>query len=182
MDVARINAAKSGDKRALEELVVEYEVRIRLYAARLMPGHSTADDIAQETFVTALKHLDRYDASYDFGSWLRGITRNLALREWRRISTLKSHTETLARHVQMLAEEESNAEDVDSRLDALRNCIQSLPEKSGQLLQMVYELGFSHKDIAGKIQCSLDAVKQAVSRLRFKLRECVEDKLSKAVV
>ena len=176
---ALIAAARAGERAAMEQLVSQHEVSIRLYAARLVPGHAQADDIAQEAFLTAFGNLARFDESRDFGHWLRGIVRNLALREWQRISRDQSKSEDLAAHVERLAAE--NAQEASGeQMTALTRCLAKLPEKSGQLLQMVYELGIPHSEVARQIGSSLDAVKQAISRLRFKLKECMEKELAGA--
>lgn len=179
MDPETLRAACGGDRAALERLVSEYELSIRLYAARLVPGHEQADDLAQEAFLSAFSSLDRFDPNRDFGLWLRGIVRNLALREWQRMARAKVKMEDLAAHVELLSgEAREDDSEQDRRVSVLRQCIEGLPRKSAQLLQMVYDLGFTHAQIARQIRTSLDAVKQAVSRLRFKLKECLERRLA----
>ena len=62
-------------------------------------------------------------------------------------------------------------------MDALRVCLAKLPAASRELLQMRYDDGLSGAEIAGKMQRSVEAVYQALSRVHRGLRECVERQL-----
>lgn len=178
-----VRAAQRGDRKALEDLVSRYEKPIRLYAARLVPGHFTAKDIAQESFLTALKNLNKFDPTRDFGLWVRGIVRNMARREWQRLSRNKAKMEDLTSHIELLAEEARHEDKAQvEQIAALKRCIGKLPEKSCRLLQLIYELGYSHAEVAKQVYSSVNAVKQAISRVRRNLRDCVEDELGKTKI
>ena len=47
------------------------------YAVTLCKEASLAEDVVQETFVTAYQQLNDFDCSRDFGAWIRGIARNI---------------------------------------------------------------------------------------------------------
>ncbi len=173
-----VRLAQAGDRKAMERLVEHYEEPIRLYAARLVSGHAAAKDVAQESFLTALKNLNKFDPTRDFGLWVRGIVRNMARREWQRLSRNKAKMEDLTSHIELLAEEARHEDEAQAEhIAALKHCIGKLPEKSSRLLQLIYELGCSHAEVAKQVHSSLSAVKQAISRVRHKLRECVENEL-----
>ena len=56
-------------------------------------------------------------------------------------------------------------------------CIDRLPEKSKQLLQMKYEEGLSFALMAERLSRSLESLKMALSRVRTALVECAERRL-----
>jgi RNA polymerase sigma-70 factor (ECF subfamily) len=56
-------------------------------------------------------------------------------------------------------------------------CIDGLPEKSRQLLQMKYEQGLSFADMARQLARTIDSLKMALCRVRQALLECAEKKL-----
>src|SRR5207247_9441984 len=43
-----------------------------------------AEDIAQETFMKALRMMDKVDESFNFGGWVHTVARNLCFDELRR--------------------------------------------------------------------------------------------------
>ncbi|GMA23224.1 putative RNA polymerase sigma factor [Luteimicrobium album] len=69
--------ARLGDKRAFADLVDRHGPVVHRFAARLV-GPDEADDVAQETFVTAWTSLDRYRGASAFRTWLLGIAANHA--------------------------------------------------------------------------------------------------------
>ncbi len=172
--------AHEGNRDAVERLVARWEAEVRLYAVKVAPDPDAADDIAQDAFVIAIEQADKFDPSRDFLLWMKGIVRNLARREWRRRAADRVQLVDFQEHVEMLASmpDEGDESFHHRRLEALRSCLERLPEKSRKLLRLVYELGMKYSEIAAEIAASVDAVKKAMSRLRAKLRLCVENALS----
>jgi RNA polymerase sigma-70 factor (ECF subfamily) len=82
-DAEVIAAAKRGDRRAFSELVVKYQRRVYLAALHVTGNHSDADDVAQETFVKAYRHLAGFDGRSDLFTWLYRIAINTALNHLR---------------------------------------------------------------------------------------------------
>src|SRR5438093_8995846 len=60
-DVALVVRTLAGDRAAFGTLVQRYEEPVRRVARAVLHDVSDADDAAQDTFLTALMKLDRYD-------------------------------------------------------------------------------------------------------------------------
>ena len=67
------------------------------------------------------------------------------------------------------------------RMEALRECLASVPEKSRQLLHLRYFDGHSCDEVAQKVGANVDAVYQRLSRLHRQLKQCVEQKVAAAL-
>ncbi|MBU4200620.1 MAG: sigma-70 family RNA polymerase sigma factor [Verrucomicrobia bacterium] len=67
--------------QSFEILVNTYKDMVFCFARGLLNDPGTAEDVAQEAFVVAYKNMAKFDASRDFGAWIRGIVRKLALRK-----------------------------------------------------------------------------------------------------
>jgi RNA polymerase sigma-70 factor (ECF subfamily) len=65
-------------------------------------------------------------------------------------------------------------------LDALRECLKSLPDRSRGLLRMRYEQGLPSAAIARRTESTLDAVYQTLSRIRARLEDCIRMRLAAA--
>jgi RNA polymerase sigma-70 factor (ECF subfamily) len=68
----------------------------------------------------------------------------------------------------------------DARMEALRKCLTSMPEKSRRLLRLRYFEGHNCKDIADKLGAELNAIYKRLSRLHQGLKECIELRLNEA--
>jgi len=63
------------------------------------------------------------------------------------------------------------------RMEALRECLTSVPEHSRQLLHLRYFEGHSCDEVARRVGAKVDAVYQRLSRLHRALKECVDERL-----
>jgi RNA polymerase sigma-70 factor (ECF subfamily) len=82
-DAELIASALRGEKQAFADLVRRYQRRVYGTALHITGNHSDADDVAQETFVKAYRHLASFDGRSDLFTWLYRITVNTALNQLR---------------------------------------------------------------------------------------------------
>jgi RNA polymerase sigma-70 factor (ECF subfamily) len=69
-----------------------------------------------------------------------------------------------------------------ARMEALRACLNALPEKSSRLLRLRYYEGNSCGEVAKKLDTGLDAVYKRLSRLHQGLKKCIELRLDQSEV
>ena len=74
-----IDEYKDGSQEALKTLISRHIKRIYQFTYRMTGSAEDANDITQETFIKAWKHLGRYNPKKKFVSWLLAIARNTAL-------------------------------------------------------------------------------------------------------
>ena len=67
-------------------------------------------------------------------------------------------------------------------MGALRGCLQKLPEKSRELVQLYYYNDVGTPEIAGQLEMKADTVCRALSRVREKLRDCIQRSLNEGGV
>jgi RNA polymerase sigma-70 factor, ECF subfamily len=89
---AWIRGAQQGSVADLERLFREHWPRA-YRAAHLVTGDAAAaEDIAQESFLAAVRNLDRFDRRRPFGPWLHRIVVNRAI-DWTRARKLRAEVE-----------------------------------------------------------------------------------------
>ncbi|MBN1669651.1 MAG: sigma-70 family RNA polymerase sigma factor [Kiritimatiellae bacterium] len=166
------------DSKAFEILVRQYHRRMLAYALSLVGQAATAEDIVQEAFVTAYRKLDQFDASRDFGHWVRGIVRMKYL-EWtrrRREYPLDEGTlEGLDReHAKWDRAAEDGREDV---LAALRKCLAGLREVARHTVELFYLRSMTCAAIAAELGATEVGVKKRLQRGREALAACMDRRL-----
>jgi len=77
-DGALVAAAKRGDTRAFEELVLRHKQRVLAVAQRITNNREDAEDVAQESFHKAFLHLGSFQEKSRFSTWLTRIAMNEA--------------------------------------------------------------------------------------------------------
>jgi RNA polymerase sigma-70 factor (ECF subfamily) len=70
--------AKSGDSASFDELVTRLRGPLVAFLSRRLGHQADADDVAQETFLRAYRHIDSYDPERPFSTWLFAIGKNVA--------------------------------------------------------------------------------------------------------
>ncbi len=78
--------ALEGREAAYRELIGRYQRPVFSLIYRLVRDRERAEDLAQDTFIKVLNHLERYDPTYKFSSWIFKIAHNTALDHLRRKS------------------------------------------------------------------------------------------------
>ena len=82
-DSALVAEFLAGEKRAFDELVSRYNVRLINFIYRTIGDRDRAEDLVQETFVRVYRHLHRFDQTKKFSTWVYTIAGNLAKNELR---------------------------------------------------------------------------------------------------
>lgn len=77
-DACLIEAYRAGDSSALAVLFGRYRTALYAYIARMTDGRGDADEIYQETWFRAIRHLPRYQSKH-FKAWLYRICHNLMI-------------------------------------------------------------------------------------------------------
>lgn len=181
-DADRIVAAVlAGDTQAFAGLVRLYQEAVWRIAAALLRDRDATENVAQQVFVDAYLHLDQYEPGTDFGAWLRTLARNrlrkelrTAARADRRLAAYRERLEDRLR-----AEAAGRHDDADAYLAALRGCRDLLPERDAAVLRLRYEKGMTFEAIGARRGQSPDAVQRMISRIRFRLRDCIQGKLTR---
>jgi RNA polymerase sigma-70 factor (ECF subfamily) len=169
----------AGDTEAYAGLVRLFQESIWRIGASLLRDRNATENLVQQVFVDAYLHLDQYEPGTDFGAWIRTVARNRLRKELRAASRedrrLAAYRERLAERLR--AEDRSLQDDSEVYMDALRGCRQLLPNRDAAILKMRYEHGMSFEAIAGEQGQTPDAVQRMISRIRFRLRDCIQKKL-----
>jgi len=175
---AREEPEKSVDSKVFEILVRQYHRRLIAYAISLASRDDVAQDLVQDAFLVAYVNLSKFDASKDFGAWMRGIIRMKYL-EWKRSQKeAPLEEETLdaiaARHGTWDRALEEGQEDA---LSALRTCVGELVGVSRRTLELFYFERKSCTDIAEALGTSEAAIRKRLERIRQALGNCVQERL-----
>ena len=147
---------------------------VHALALRLAPAPGMADDIAQQVFLELITKDPQWDLTRDIKPLLAVMTRNVDRRVWREKShNMPEVVRELAEHIRNLAENREVSWFEEAEKNALRRCLDKLPDKSPRLIDFHYDLGITSVQIARKMEINADAVRRALFRLREQLRKCV---------
>ena len=171
-----VQASLEGDARAFGELVSRYDQRLLNFVYRTIGDRERAQDLVQETFVRVYRHLQRFDQTKKFSTWIYTIASNLAKNELRNRSrnplvlfqTIKKNWD--ADHRPLEWEDTQYKPDDLFRKRHLREkveeAVKQLPEHH-RIVFVLRELeGKTYEEIADITGCNLGTVKSRLNRAR----------------
>jgi RNA polymerase sigma factor, sigma-70 family len=178
-DVELVRDYRKGDSHAFEELHRRYVASIYRLVRRKLGDALLAEDIAQETFMKALRMMDRVDDSFNFGGWVHTVARNLCFDELRRRQRDLRVDSGDDDDVDLLASLPSTSRSFDpvqvQESNELRRQVwavsQRLPEKYRLVLTLRELQDLSYRQIARSLKMSESAVETLLYRARLRFKE-----------
>ena len=163
-----------------EILVRENADMLMAYVRSVVRDATVADDIFQETMLTAWRRLPDYDKSRPFGPWLRGIAARTMLA-WRR-QRARAFTlcdEDVLEHLGARCDtiQRQTGDTWSDKLDGLRDCIEQLPERYREAIRQRYASDAPPEAVADQLQITTETLKKRLQRGRARLLECLQRKL-----
>ena len=183
-DAELVHRAQAGDLAAFETLTTRYERRIFSLAMRLLRQEQDAEDVTQQTFLSALEHLNDFRGESSFATWLFRIATHAALKVIRKRQglntvSLDEATDPTERrnaipHPEFIADwRQSPAQLVGQReiRQLLDEALARLDEKHRLVFLLRDVEGFSVRETAEALGLSEANVKVRLLRARLQLRE-----------
>jgi RNA polymerase sigma-70 factor (ECF subfamily) len=159
---------QAGDDDAVRDLYALYGQRLYAYALRLTDDPATAEDVTQNTLVTAWRTARTFRAEGRLIAWLLGIVHHTAMKSLRgNTRYLDEVAEETIREDQPTPEEQAQARD-ESRW--VRQGIQSLSPEHRAVLDLVFYQGLSLHEAAQVLNIPVGTVKSRLSYAREHLR------------
>jgi RNA polymerase sigma-70 factor (ECF subfamily) len=176
-DAELVRIAQSGDATSLGILLERHRAPLYALALRFLGYGPDAQDAVQDTFLIALRTIERLREPEAVGGWLRGILRNVCLRRLRERSQGEILSEKeLPRRVETALLESSVEEAIDRM--AMREWVWSalgeLPEDLQVTAMLRYFGGHSsYEEISATLGVPLGTVKSRLNMAKLRLAEAL---------
>jgi RNA polymerase sigma-70 factor (ECF subfamily) len=173
-----IQKVQEGNLEAFGSLMDIHVRRLRAVIALNAPVPHLIDEIAHETYVFAYNHIQDFQRGTSFFAWIKSIAWNLLRAEIQRFSREQANQLKYAEKRVFEVAPGKPLEHAAKELDGLEKCLERVPPRLKQLIQMRYHLSFSTEEIADRVDQSAAWVRTTLCRLRRQLKDCVQDKMA----
>jgi RNA polymerase sigma-70 factor (ECF subfamily) len=175
-----IERSRRGDLEAFNGLVVAHQDRVYNLCLRMLGSPQAAEDAAQETFISASRHVERLRGP-SIRSWLMRIAANACVDELRRLKrrpqvSLGAPEGGEEGPAFEIADTVEGPEALALRAElgtALQQELLRLPDDQRLAILLSDVEGFSYDEIAASMDCSIGTVKSRISRGRARLRDAL---------
>ena len=176
VDEKLVSQTLAGDRDAFGVLVHKYQDMVYTYAFHKVRNESDSQDITQEVFLKAFRHLQKLRHPHRFRSWLYTIMSNECKR-W------LVHAAKKRRHEVVLEEAADEALQIEPAHSVptegwqvnLEQAISALPDESRIVVSMFYMGDYSLKEISEFLGVSVNTVKSKLRRARQQLGSALSE-------
>ncbi len=169
-DIELVKRSQRGDTEAFSELVRKYQTVVYNLAYRFMRDRNLAEDMAQEAFVKAYKHLSGFRGDCAFATWLYRVTCTVCITELNRRKK-RSEVEFEPNIYETGYEEKHSDKEIAEKI---RECVTHLPPKYATVITLYYLNGMSYEEIAEIMDIPVGTLKTWMFRARKQLKKIVE--------
>jgi len=172
--------SRKGDTAAFSTLVARYEGKIFRLAINITQNREDAEDVLQEAFFKAYEHLDQFQGSSKFYTWIVRIAVNQALMKLRKRKSdravsldeqIDTGEDTVVREIATWNPDPEQQYSQEELHHILNEAVLSL----APIYRTVFTLrdidGLSTEETAEALDLSVPAVKSRLLRARLQLRE-----------
>jgi RNA polymerase sigma-70 factor, ECF subfamily len=169
-----IRHATDGDAAAWEPLVLAHQEAVFRLCYLLLGDPDDAEDIAQETFLRAWNHLERFDTSRPLRPWLLSIASNLASNRRRSAGRYLSALMRAFRNepASSINIEEKSTQHLEA--SQLWKAVQTLSVPDQQIVYLRYFLELSVAETADALNIAEGTVKSRLNRALDRLRSIIQ--------
>src|SRR5210317_440394 len=147
-DAALVNGCLSGDRRAMSQLVSQYQRPVYNAAYRILGDMDDAADTTQTVFLKVFEHIADYDPKFKFFSWVYRITINESLNQ------VKKRQKQEPLDDRQVSPWQSPAEDLDTKrlCDGVKGALMSLNTDYRTVVVLKHISGCSYQQISEILQ------------------------------
>lgn len=184
---AVLRFGKTRRSRDLDEVFESWMPRLLRVADCILHNHHDSEDALQDSFLSAVRHLDQFQGNSQFSTWLYSIVRNAALAKLRKqrrrpVVSLDEHgpeDEPEMAALDFLSDPSPDPEQACSQSELrseFARVLETLPANYRAIICLCDFEGFSGKEAAQRLGLTVSALKAQHHRARLALRESMESR------
>lgn len=155
-------------EEAFGELIAQFQTVAHSWAYNALGDAHLAQDVVQDSFLTAYQKIDQLRDPAAFPGWLKRIVLTYCNRVTRRQAPSLMPLEDEDAPLQ--ADPAASAEDRD-RKEQVNRAVRALPDHEREVTELFYITGYSQQEIADQLALPLTTVKKRLQYAREHLRE-----------
>lgn len=167
-DETLVNECVSGNAKAQRLLFERYSAKMLGVAIRYIKDKERAEDVLQDAFIKVFKNLKKFKHDGSLEGWIRRIVVNTALDQLRKNKKRQGNIELDDSFVEITS---NSFTEERLQAESLLKIVQELPDGYRTVFNLFAIEGYSHKEIAKKLNISENTSKSQYSRAKSVLRE-----------
>jgi RNA polymerase sigma factor (sigma-70 family) len=163
---------KKGNQLAQMEVYNRYHNAMFNTALRIVKDSAEAEDIMQESFLTAFNKLDSFNGEATFGSWIKRIVVNNSITQYRKTQRYIKVSEDAIK--ESFSEEETGVCEDDytnTKVSEVLQSLEALHESYREVLTLHLIEGYDYEELCEILNISYANCRTLISRAKESLRK-----------
>jgi RNA polymerase sigma factor (sigma-70 family) len=169
-----VEKCKQGDPRSYKKLYELYSKAMFNTSFRILHHVAEAEDVLQESFIDAFKHIHSFENRSSFGSWLKQIVVNKSINVIRKRKTDLIDIGNTTVH-ELPEEETIDEKEIQMKVSEVTKAIADMPEGYRSVLTLYLFEGYDHEEIAQILKVKESTARTQYVRAKQKLLSKLEN-------
>lgn len=168
-----LDNCRKRDRKAQFQIYKLYYRNMFNISLRIVNDTMEAEDIMQESFLSAFENIDSYEGKVSFGAWLKRIVINRSLDATKK---RKMDLFSIDENPELpdAEKEDNDKEFINLQVEKVHRCIKLLPDGYRIILSLYLLEGYDHEEIGEILNISSSTSRSQYARARIKLAELLK--------
>ena len=159
-----------GNRQAQYEVYQQYSKAMFNICFRIVNNYEEAEDVLQESFVSAFRNLASFKGDATFGAWLKRIVINHAINAIRKRKQALVSIDEHSVDIPDDSEKSFEDNDIEFNVEKIRKAMELLPEGYRLVFSLYLLEGYDHSEIGEILGISESTSKSQLNRAKKKLK------------
>ena len=163
-----VESCKQGNSLGFKELYDQYAKAMFNTSLRIVNNAGDAEDIVQESFISAFRNIDGFTYQSTFGAWIKRIVINRSVN-FLRDKKLRLVDITQTNSHELENEEQPDEDDIKLKVAEIKKAVSMLPDGYRTVFTLNAFEGYDYEEIAGILNISPTTVRTQYHRAKKQL-------------
>lgn len=171
IELQLVKKIAEGDRQAFHTVYEQTYGKVARYVRGLVGNEMTAEDVVIQTYTVAWQKASAFKGTSRLTTWLIGIARNIAFKEFRKNKPHVPFDEAYT------AVDDSSYREPErqDRKEKMKQVLQTLPPKQREVLELVFYQDLTYPEVSEIVGIPVNTVKTRV----FHAKKAMKEKLRK---
>jgi RNA polymerase sigma-70 factor (ECF subfamily) len=143
---------------------------------RLLNDFAAAEDVLQESFTDAFRHLEHFEYKSSFGAWLKQIVINKCITHLRK-NKIKWIDMEASEADKLPEEDQVDENEIEFKVQEIKQAIQQLPNGYRTVLTLYLLEGYDHEEISQILGIAHSTTRTQYKRAKDKLIHLIKHRV-----
>jgi RNA polymerase sigma-70 factor (ECF subfamily) len=171
---------QNANREDVLRLFLQHQGMVSAFLFSLVEDWEIVEEALQDTAVFVCSRWEDFEPGTNFGAWVRTVARMRAREIIQRLRKTSSRMMPVVGVADAISEQEwaEHSNFSPRHKQNLAQCLEELPQQYREIIQLRYTRQLKCEQIAAQLERTAESLYMLLSRIRKRLKDCVEERLA----